>query len=260
MSNHQDDDRDNELEQEDNGYDDRNDTSACVGHEFDPPPPRFDALPIFPLPDSVILPGGLMPLHVFEPRYRDLTRDCLAGDHLLAIARLQPGNPSDHSGRPMVYDQAGVGRIIASDELPDGRFMLVLRGIGRVQFEHELDATRSYRQMRARTILDLPIKDREVAKARHAKLITLCDQLAMELGRTGSPGAKHLHELVRGAGQPGKGQPGACADAIASALIMDANARQALLEERCPNARLAYTIEQVGAILCALADCDGSLN
>ena len=62
-----------------------------------PPDPRaLEALPIFPLPNCVLLPGGLLPLHVFEPRYRELTRDCLAGDQLMAVARLRPGYESTY--------------------------------------------------------------------------------------------------------------------------------------------------------------------
>src|SRR5215470_7185187 len=95
------------------------------------------ALPIFPLPNCVLLPGGLLPLHVFEPRYRELTRDCLAGQRLMAVARLQPGHEAAYFGRPPVHDLAGLGRIICSDELADGRFHILLRGIGRVRIVEE---------------------------------------------------------------------------------------------------------------------------
>src|SRR5689334_12259387 len=90
-------------------------------------PGALTSLPIFPLPNCVLLPGGLMPLHVFEPRYRDLTRDCLAGTQLMAVARLRPGYETAYYGRPPVYDRCGVGRIICSEELPDGRFALLVR-------------------------------------------------------------------------------------------------------------------------------------
>src|SRR6185295_13942516 len=65
------------------------------------------ALPIFPLPNCVLLPGGLLPLHVFEPRYRELTRDCLAGHQLMGIARLRPGFETAYYGRPPVYEKCG---------------------------------------------------------------------------------------------------------------------------------------------------------
>ena len=81
-------------------------------------PTRSSSLPIFPLPNCVLLPGGLLPLHVFEPRYRELTRDCLAGHQLMAVARLRPGYETTYYGRPPVYERCGVGRIICSEELP----------------------------------------------------------------------------------------------------------------------------------------------
>src|ERR1700754_4703592 len=114
----------------------------------------LSSLPIFPLPNCVLLPGGLMPLHVFEPRYRELTRDCLAGHQLMAVARLRPGYETTYYGRPPVYERCGVGRIICSEELPDARFALLLRGVARIEIARELPAERSYRQVEARMLAD----------------------------------------------------------------------------------------------------------
>src|ERR1044072_441587 len=93
----------------------------------------LSSLPIFPLPNCVLLPGGMLPLHVFEPRYRELTRDCLDGYQLMAIARLRPGYETAYYGRPPVFEKCGVGRIICCEELPDGRFALLLRGVARAE-------------------------------------------------------------------------------------------------------------------------------
>src|SRR6266850_7706598 len=119
-----------------------------------PHPEALAALPIFPLPNCVLLPGGLLPLHVFEPRYRQLTRDCLAGHHLMGIARLRPGVQDHYPGRPPVYERCGVGRIICSEELPDGRFALLLRGVARVEIARELPAERNYRLVEAKPLAD----------------------------------------------------------------------------------------------------------
>src|SRR6266567_2216926 len=118
------------------------------------PPDRdtLAALPIFPLPNCVLLPGGLLPLHVFEPRYRELTRDSLAGHHLIGVARLRPGYEASYYGRPPVYERCGVGRIICSEELPDGRFALLLRGVARVEIARELPPDRAYRRVEARVL------------------------------------------------------------------------------------------------------------
>src|SRR5436190_5827703 len=90
-------------------------------------PAALRALPIFPLANCVLLPGGLLPLHVFEPRYRELTKDCLATNHLIGVARLRPGFEQSYYGKPPVFERFGIGRIICSEELDDGRFVLLLR-------------------------------------------------------------------------------------------------------------------------------------
>src|SRR5262249_44352256 len=170
-------------------------------------PPDHDtlaALPIFPLPNCVLLPGGLLPLHVFEPRYRELTRDCLAGHHYMGVARLRPGYEQTYYGRPPVYDRFGVGRIICSEELPDGRFAIVLRGVARVELARELPAERSYRLVQARILPDDTVDPQETT-THHRKLIALCDRLAEVIDE----GGPQLRDLARAFDEPGQ-----CADAI----------------------------------------------
>jgi uncharacterized protein len=208
------------------------------------------SLPIFPLPNCVLLPGGLMPLHVFEPRYRDLTRDVLAGNCLLGVARLRPGFEHSYYGKPPVYDRFGVGKIICSEELDDGRFVLLLRGVGRAELARELANERSYRCVEARPLEDGVVDPLE-AMDHQRRLISLCDRLA-EVIEQGGP---QLRDLVRSVDDPG-----ACADAVAAALIMDADARQELLEACCPVARLQRTLGHVSHLLCELAPCGGAVN
>lgn len=213
-------------------------------------PGALASLPIFPLPSSVLLPGGLMPLHVFEPRYRDLTRDALAGTQLMAIARLRPGYETTYYGRPPVYERCGVGRIICSEELPDGRFALLLRGVARVEIARELPAERPYRLVEARILPDEAC-DADDARDHHRRLISLCDRLAEVIDQ----GGPQLRDLVRSFESPG-----ACADAIAAALIMDADERQELLEACDPMVRLQRTLGHVSHLLCELAPCNGAVN
>ena len=68
------------------------------------------ALPVFPLPNVVLFPEAILPLHVFEPRYRELVREVLSGRKLMAVARLKPGFEDDYEGRPPVFDVCGVGQ------------------------------------------------------------------------------------------------------------------------------------------------------
>ncbi|HWO22965.1 MAG TPA: LON peptidase substrate-binding domain-containing protein [Kofleriaceae bacterium] len=213
-------------------------------------PGALDSLPIFPLPNCVLLPGGLMPLHVFEPRYRDLTRDCLAGTQLMAVARLRPGYETSYYGRPPVYERCGVGRIICSEELPDGRFALLLRGVARIEIARELPADRPYRIVEAKVLPDESCNPAD-ASDHHRRLIKLCDRLAEVIDQ----GGPQLRDLVRSFESPG-----ACADAVAAALIMDADERQGLLEACDPMVRLQRTLGHVSHLLCELAPCDGTVN
>jgi hypothetical protein len=215
-----------------------------------PSPAALSELPIFPLPNCVLLPGGLLPLHVFEPRYRELMRDCLAGHQLMAVARLRPGFERSYYGRPAVYERCGVGRILCSEELPDGRFAVVLRGVARIEIARELDTKEAYRRVEARLLDDVQV-DALDALDHQRRLIALCDRLA-EVIEQGGP---QLRELARGADSPGM-----CADAIAAALIMDPDARQELLEATCPLNRLQRTLGHVSHLLCELAPCDSSVN
>ena len=207
-------------------------------------------VPIFPLPNAVLLPGGLMPLHVFEPRYREMVQDALAGHSLLAIARLRPGYQRDYHGRPPVYALAGIGRIIACDETADGRYMMVVRGVGRVDVSRELPAERSYREVAARLLPDAPCCQDKLGRA-HGQLLALCERLSQALDR----GGDQLRSLLASCACPG-----ACADATAAALVYDHDERQAPLERLDPVARLDRVAEHVGKLLCELVPCRGAVN
>lgn len=213
-------------------------------------PAALEALPIFPLPNVVLLPGGLLPLHVFEKRYRELTRDCLASHQLMGVARLRPGFESSHYGRPPVYTKCGIGRIICSEELPDGRYRLVLRGIARAEIARELSTVHNYRMVEARALDDASY-DPIDAHDHLRRLTSLCDRLAEVIQQGGA----QLRDLVRSFDSPG-----AAADAVAAALVMDTDARQELLEASDPMVRLQRTLGHVSHLLCELAPCPDTVN
>lgn len=93
-----------------------------------------DSLGVFALPSAVLFPGATLPLHVFEPRYRALVRDAIAGDGIFAMALLKPGYEARYEDAPEIYPIGCAGRVGDVVPLPDGRYLLTLTGTRRVQF------------------------------------------------------------------------------------------------------------------------------
>jgi len=102
------------------------------------------SIPLFPLPNVVLFPNVLLPLHIFEPRYRQMVADALEGDRIIGMVLLRPGYEADYQGRPPVYDVGCAGVITHSQPLPDGRYDIVLRGIEKFRIAAE-DRSRPYR-------------------------------------------------------------------------------------------------------------------
>ena len=112
-------------------------------------------IPIFPLPNVVLFPSVCLPLHIFEPRYRQMLADALSGDRIIGMvlqkAGREPGRP------PPVYDIGCAGLITHAERLPDGRSNIVLRGIERFRIVAEVGG-RAYRRAE---IAPLPETDSE---------------------------------------------------------------------------------------------------
>ncbi|HJU42802.1 MAG TPA: LON peptidase substrate-binding domain-containing protein [Vicinamibacterales bacterium] len=104
-------------------------------------------IPIFPLPNVVLFPNVFLPLHIFEPRYRQMFGEALAGDRTIGMVLLQPGYEAEYDGRPPIYGTGCSGLITHSERLDDGRYNVVLRGIEKftIAREEEPAAGRLYR-------------------------------------------------------------------------------------------------------------------
>jgi Lon protease-like protein len=109
--------------------------------------PTSGVVPVFPLPNAVLFPQTVLPLHIFEPRYRAMVRDVRAGDEMIAIALLKPGFENDYEGSPAIHTLGTVGHVEQLEPLPDGRFKLNLVGLLRVELE-EIPSGKPYRQAR----------------------------------------------------------------------------------------------------------------
>lgn len=86
-------------------------------------------IPIFPLPNVVLFPSALLPLHIFEPRYRAMVADALEAERLIGMVMLRPGWEPHYEKTPDVYPIGCAGFITHADRLPDGRYNMMLRGI-----------------------------------------------------------------------------------------------------------------------------------
>jgi Lon protease-like protein len=128
-----------------------------------------DLLPIFPLPNVVLFPSVFLPLHVFEPRYREMVADALAGDRMIGMVLLRPGWEHDYEGRPPIYPVGTSGLITHVERLPDGRYNIVLRGLERFRVLGEDDA-RSYRRARIEPLPEAPCRGEDLAFVRRLRV------------------------------------------------------------------------------------------
>jgi len=104
-----------------------------------------ESIPLFPLPGMVFIPYTVLPLHVFEARYRDLVDDAMNGNRYLAVPRLRPGWESNYESAPPTFEVAGFGKILRYEPLADGRANIVLLGLGRMRIRGERPSDSLYR-------------------------------------------------------------------------------------------------------------------
>ena len=144
-------------------------------------------VPVFPLPDLVFFPHASLPLHIFEPRYRQMTEDVLGGDRLIAMALLKPGWEQGYGGSPEVFPLACAGLIEEEARLPDGRFNIRLRGVSRVEVLSFLKES-PYRVARVRVLDDRNEVDGPGVEQDKKRLFASCAGLLQEIsGRVSQP-------------------------------------------------------------------------
>src|SRR6476469_9463164 len=132
-----------------------------------------DLLPLFPLPNVVLFPTVFLPLHIFEPRYRDMVAAALDGDRIIGMALLRPGWEGRYEGRPPIYAVGCAGLITHAERLPDGRYNIVLRGLEKFRVVREYDDL-PYRTAHVDPIMEsLSDQDREVVRAECRRLEAL---------------------------------------------------------------------------------------
>ena len=207
--------------------------------------------PLFPLPGCVFFPHTLLPLHIFEDRYRAMTRDALGagdydelyepgsgdGERLIAMARLREGvdtdlahgdGPLGEQSRPPVHDTVCLGKIVAEQRLPDGRWHLVLRGVVRAAIRGEKLTAGGYRMAALAPLPDVSGPRPDLDRPRRVRQMT--DAFA------GLFPEVDLHQILAKA----FGRcvtPGMICDVVASVLSLSPDESQELLDQTDPDVR-----------------------
>jgi Lon protease-like protein len=177
---------------------------------------------LFPLPNLVLFPYVIQPLHIFEPRYQQMTADALAADRLITLVLLRPGWEDDYEGRPAVHGVGCLGKIVADQRVDAGRYNLLLRGLRRVRLLDEVSTDRAYRTARVELLEDcgtLSPGDAAVLRA----------ELTERLPQWLPPGAAVMDQFQKLL--QSDLSPAALCDVFAFALPLEPALKQELLEE-----------------------------
>lgn len=146
------------------------------GSDFEMPTDFSGVARLFPLPNLVLYPGVVQALHIFEPRYQAMTADALAGDQLICMSLINEADASEpiDDATPPICQTVCVSKIVASKELPDGRFNLLVVGVKRAIIIREIPSEKPYRMAEVKLIEDeCDVTEVEIAELR-ANLIETC--------------------------------------------------------------------------------------
>ena len=190
-------------------------------------------LPLFPLPSVVLFPGVFLPLHVFEPRYKQMVTQALEGDRIIGLALLRPGHDVAYEGRPPIFDMGCAGLITHVERQSDGGFNLILRGLSKFRIDEEEPPTDGvlYRIAHV-TPLDeeVPVADRDTLRDERRRLETLLAPSLQNEGASRLPRDMADDDLV---------------NALSQYLDLEPVEKQALLERDGVLARCRTLVELV---------------
>jgi ATP-dependent Lon protease len=122
--------------------------------ELDIPDDFSGVVRLFPLPNMVLFPGVVQGLHIFEPRYKQMVEEAVAGDQLIAMAMVRPEQLSTAGDRPALFDTVCIGKIMTHAQLEDGRYNLLLAGVKRARILEEVNFELDFRKARVELLAD----------------------------------------------------------------------------------------------------------
>ena len=192
-------------------------------------------LPLFPLPQVVMLPQQITPLHIFEPRYRQMVDRALDGAGQIAMAKYATDSPLLQSGDPPLKPAVCVGQIVQHEKLDDGRYNIILQGVCRARSgeESEPSEDRLYRE----AVLD-PIETGGEDDLQSERADTFRDWLREELGHGTLKRLSSADEIMQLVVNEQIPSP-ILVEIISFALVTDDSTRYALLAEGSLDRRTA---------------------
>ena len=193
-------------------------------HSFASPPGFTGRVPLFPLPNVALFPNVMLPLQVFEPRYRELVETVLNSDGIIALAALKDDWKLSYETKHCpIHDTVCLGQIVADERLSDGRYCLLIQGICRAQILNEVETPLPYRVGQVSLIKDIypsvPVIDRS---RRQQELVHYFQQVVADVDLDSS--------LIQALGADGVPLGELC-DVISHAMRLDAQKAQRLLEQ-----------------------------
>ena len=191
-------------------------------------------VPLFPLPNVVLFPKAVLPLHIFEERYKTMTRHALEGDRRIAMALLRPGWEKCYYDRPAIEPVVCVGTILSAEELPDGNFNFLLQGTMRGQVVGEV-GSEPYRLARVRPIEEIPAASKAMSKRRQQLLDLFTSQPIV-----GTVMARQFTKMLATPMLTSE-----IADLAAFTFIEDAAVKQSLLGDADVARRVVATLEML---------------
>ncbi len=197
----------------------------------------LEATPVFPLPTNVLLPGTLLSLHIFEPRYRAMMEYVIEGHRHLVVALIDEAGEPDDFGRPPLHQVGGIGSLQRCVRLPDGRYNVVLEGLARVKVDRELPPDLVFRRTHAALLPDHTDTSAETLRPLIASVKALCSQALLQP----DPGVlEGLAAVI---------EPGRLADLVVAAAFQDSVIRQKVMDEPRVDARLELVAGALGTLI-----------
>lgn len=202
-------------------------------------------LPLLPLPKLVFFPDTVLPLHVFEERYKEMVSWCIDEGWPIGVATIESGHEEEQLNNPPVAAIVGVGNIVHYQPLKEGRFNIVLAGLAKAEIVEEVDLGTQYRIAHTTVIPDLvPAVDTKLLD-RTATLRSCVSALRQQWAHA----PERLMDWICGAREPGS-----LTNRVASALFAEPSEQLDLLRCADVGQRVEACIQQLGILLAKDAD------